>query len=152
MKFICSNALLRDQSITKQNLWKNPHMQMYHHAVCSPKWLAGRSKWALKSQGSWGGQAGRRRPRVLAAGRESRQPTPPSSSRQSKQNHFPHLPPTFDVSSLHKMFKLLGTSIPSSMCGLMLKGIAFPGCIRCLVLLLSYVFFLQLLLCFFVIY
>lgn len=112
-------------------------MQLYHHAVvCSPKWLAGRSKWALKSQGSWGGQAGRR-PRVLAAGRKSRQPTPPSSSRQSKQNHFPHLPPTFDVSSLHKMFKLLGTSIPSSMCCLMLKGVAFPGCIRCLVLLLA---------------
>lgn len=89
------------------------------------------------------GWAGRQKDTQDSRSRQSRQPTPPSSSRQSKQNHFPHLPPTFDVLSLHKTFELLGTSIPSSMCCLMLKGVAFPGCIRCLILLLSYVFLLH---------
>lgn len=107
------------------------HVQMYHNAIAhSPKWSAGRSKGALKSQGSWGGQADRRSP---------------GSYKQSDRVGSPPLqaesfPTPSEVLSLHKVFQVLDTSIHLSTCCLMLAGVAFPSCIRCLVLLLSCVF------------
>lgn len=58
-------------------------------------------------------------------------------------NMFSHIVFLFSADhfqTLHNGFQLLDTSIHLSTCCLMLEDVVFPSCTRCLVLLLSYIF------------